>query len=243
MATWGSTAVQVGGAYSSGATVANETATFGSAVAVGNLVVVTAVVYQTSATPYTVTLSDQEGNVYTQVVAGVVLHAISYIQHNAWMLVVPSGSGVALACKISSSTNSYIAIGISEHSFSGGTPAFDGESSNVATTTALASGSIPVTGSGPDLMIGFVEQNDFSAATLSVGTGFTSVFTSPYVSATSLGFLAEYQANVTSSQAATGTSSISTNYGMVGFSLKLIASAGSRFRRTLYDRAGSRGGC
>ena len=83
-----------------------------------------------------------------------------------------------------------------------GTVVYDNSASTQVSATAT-SWSQSTTFSGVnDLVFGLFSQNGTQAVTWSAGSGYTSLLSNPYTSGGKFGFLAEYQANMTSSPAA-----------------------------------------
>jgi hypothetical protein len=218
------TVVQTAVGNATGASSSPVTASFGSAVTAGNIIVIIPqAIVQTNAPGLTWSaVGDNKSNSYTQEYT----HNISASSGGQWdtidfwlALATTGGTGVTVTATPSTSAN--LDLFALEISYSGLTPIFVGSNQQGAASpgTSLSTGNITVAGNGLVIAVG----NSFQLGNLTVGGGYTQAGVITGVSGVCQG-LCQYLANTSTTPAApTMTNGGSSPWFMAGFSLEEVA--------------------
>lgn len=206
--------------------VNSMTVSFASAVTAGNLVVVKIGSF------YAATgVTDSGGNAYAQGIA------VSSPCAAIWYSRVTTGGVLTVTVSTSNTSGFYPTAEIQEWA-GGGAVTADGTASATGNSTAPDPGPITTTGAS-DLVVS-VTAISASYGTITPAAGFTLTFVNAYVSG-SEGAANEYAANVApGTYTASFSMTTGTSWAAAAMAFSSAASA-PLFRRTLYDRAGSRG--
>jgi hypothetical protein len=203
-------------------TVSSITATFPSAVAAGDLLVVG--LGQFNATP-TTTVTDSLGNTYTRAV-----RASGFAQAeilDIWYSIATVG-GTGNVVTASFSTPVFANISIDEYNSGGGTILIDSTNFGQSLTSSTISIALNITGN--DLLFGVATSSNTNGATFTAGSGFTLRHSQAFVSGTTVGYGNEDQLNVTNTVPVVFNSSTSTNIQCAAVAFKLVTTGGASVR-------------